>query len=69
MQMMPFWANYHYHLAMQFKTLKTPSYMRSEILADTMISEMEEIHQLLEGELVRRHVTAIKICQRNGPDL
>jgi hypothetical protein len=46
--MTPFWAIYHYHLAMQFK----PSNMRSEILADSKVSGMEETHRLLRESLL-----------------
>jgi hypothetical protein len=44
-RMMPFWANYHYHTPMQFKPLKDPSNMRSEILADATVSGIEETHR------------------------
>jgi len=39
--MMLFWANYYYHLPMQFKPLKATSNMRLEILVDTAVLEME----------------------------
>jgi len=46
-QMTPFWANYNYHLPMQFKPPKAPWNIRLEILADPTLSAMEETHQLL----------------------
>jgi len=56
MQMMPFWANYHYHPPMQFKLLKAPSNLRPEILADAMVPGMEETHQLLRESLLEAQI-------------
>jgi hypothetical protein len=46
-RMTPFWAYYHYHPVMQFKALKQPSSMNSEIKADTFAAGLEETHQTL----------------------
>ena len=51
-RMTRFWANYHYHPPMQFKQPKTPSNMRSEILADATVSGMEVTHRLLRESLL-----------------
>jgi len=50
-RMTPFWANYHYHLVMQFKALKQPSSLNSEIQADTFAAGLEETHQALRKNL------------------
>jgi len=49
--MTPFWANYHYHLVMQFTAPKQPSSLNSEIQADTFAAGLEEIHQTLHKNL------------------
>ena len=54
--MTPFWANYHYPPPMQFKPPKAPSNLRSEILADTTVSGMEETHRLLRESLLEAQV-------------
>jgi len=46
-----FWANYHYHLVMQFKAPKQPSSLNSEIEADTFAAGLEETHQTLRKTL------------------
>jgi hypothetical protein len=51
-RMRPFCANYHYHPPMQFKPLKAPSNLRSEILADATLSGMEETHRLFRERLL-----------------
>jgi hypothetical protein len=50
-RMTPFWANYHYHQQMQFKRPKAPSNLTSEILADAMVTAMEENQWLLRVRL------------------
>jgi len=55
-QMTPFWANYHYHPPRQFKPLKAPSNLRSEILVDATVSGMEETHRLLRESLLEAQV-------------
>jgi hypothetical protein len=47
MRMTPFWANYHYHLVMQFKARKQSSSLNSEIQADTFAAGVEETQQTL----------------------
>jgi len=47
MRMTPFWANYHYHLVMQFNAPKQPSGMKLEIQADTFSAGLEKAHQTL----------------------
>jgi hypothetical protein len=59
-RMTPFWANYHYHPAMQFKPPKAPSNLRSEILADGTVSVMEETHRLLRKSLLKAQVLQSK---------
>ena len=63
-QMTPFWANYHNHPPMQFKLPKTPSNMRSEILADATVSGMEETHRLLRENLLEAHVLQSRYAGR-----
>jgi hypothetical protein len=65
MGMTPFWANYHYHPPMQFKLPNAPSNMRSEILADAMVSEMEETHRLLRESLLEAQARQSKYAGRN----
>jgi len=43
-RMTPFWAIYHFHPVMQFKPLKEPSNLRSEMIADVMLAGLEETH-------------------------
>jgi len=47
MYIMPFWANNWYHPLMQFKPLKAPCNMRSQILAGRIVSGLWETHRLL----------------------
>jgi hypothetical protein len=65
--MTPFWANYHYHPPMQFKPPKAPSNLRSEVLADAMVSGMEETHRLLRESLLEAQVRQSKYA--GGKDL
>jgi hypothetical protein len=58
--MTPFWANYHYHLVMQFKAPKQPSNLKSEIHADTMAAALEETHQTLCENLQEAQVRQTK---------
>jgi transposase InsO family protein len=50
-RMTPFWANYHYHPVMQFKALKQPSSLKSEIQPDTVAAGLEETYQTLRRNL------------------
>jgi len=59
-RMTPFWANYHYHLPMQFKPPKAPSNMRSEILVYPTVSGMEETHWLLWESLLEAQARQAK---------
>jgi len=58
--MTPFWANYHYHQQMQFKPPKAASNLRSEILADAMVSAMEENQWFLRESLSEAQVLQSK---------
>jgi hypothetical protein len=58
--MTPFWANYHYVPPMQFKPLKNPSNRWLEILADAMVSGMEDTHRLLWESLLEAQVPQSK---------
>jgi hypothetical protein len=55
-RMTPFLANYHYHQPMQFTPPKAPSNLRSEILADPIVSAMEENQWLLQESLLEAKV-------------
>jgi hypothetical protein len=54
--MTPFWANYHYHLPMQFKPLKAPSNIGYRILAYSTVSGMDNTHRLLRESLLDAQV-------------
>jgi len=55
-RMMPFWANNHCHWPMLFKPPNAPSNMRSEILADAIVSRMEVPHRHLWEILLEAQV-------------
>ena len=59
-RMTPFWANYHYHLVMQFKAPKQPSSLNSEIHADTFAAGLEETHQTLRKNLLEAQASQTK---------
>jgi hypothetical protein len=50
-RMTTFWANYRYHSPMQFKLSKARADIRLEILAEPMVSGMEDTHRLLRESL------------------
>jgi len=56
--MTPFWANYHYHLVMQFKAPRQQSSLKSEIQADTFAAGLEETDQTL-----RKNLEEAQACQ------
>ena len=60
MRMTPFWANYHYHLVMQFKAPKQPSSLNSETQADTFTADLEETHQTLSKNLQEAEASQTK---------
>jgi hypothetical protein len=45
MLMTPFWANYNYHLTMQVKPPKDPSF-KSQVQEDSWMAGMEETHRI-----------------------
>jgi len=55
-----FWANYDYHLVMQFKAPKQPSSLNSEIQADTFAVGLEESHQTLRKTLQEAQASQTK---------
>jgi len=50
-RMTSFWANYHCHPVMQFMSMKQPSRLKSEILADSFAGGLEETNQTLSKNL------------------
>ena len=48
--MTPFWANYNYHLTMQFKPPKDPS-LRSQVQADLLMAGVEVTHRILRENI------------------
>ena len=56
MQMTPFLANDHHHPPMEFKPLKSWEDMISELLADAIVSGMEETHRPLQENLLEAQV-------------
>jgi len=55
MRMTPFWANYNSNSPMQFKQPKARSNLRSEILANSMVSGMDKTHRLLRESMMEAH--------------
>jgi len=50
-RMTQFWENYDYHPVTQFKALKQPSSLKSQIQADTFAAGLEETHESLHQNL------------------
>jgi len=58
--MTPFWANYHYHLVMEFEAPKQPSSLNLVIQADTFAAGLEQTHQTLRKNLQEAQASQTK---------
>jgi hypothetical protein len=56
----PFWANYLYHLVLQFKALKQQSSLKSEIQAETFAAGLNETQQNLQESSQEAHSNQTK---------